>query len=587
MTVVWTAPDGVTGITSYDLRFILTSAEETVAANWTLVKDVWAGGPLHFVLFGLTDDAGYDLQVRAVSGTDGSWSATVEGMPREPGDTFDTAATLPLDIPLGGDIDLRPGEIDVTKDLDIFTFRLTEETEVILHTRGLTNTVGLLAGGNGTPITANDDGGLVGEPHNFLIGRTLGAGTYYLQVMLYHVGATPGPYVVWARTVADTTGISDAEEVEVGGFRNGLIDPERDEDYFKFTLTTERDLLLYTAGSVTDTVGELLESNGSTLARNYDGFVLRRPRQFLIRRKLAAGTYYVKVRAYSEVGPYSFHVETVTTEPGSAIADALPLGFGELGAGRIDPSSDADYFKIELSGATHVFARAVSNTVDIDGALLDDMGEAVATNLFEQDFPFDGPMGFTLSDRLDAGTHYIKITRSGGDNTGGYVIRMFEDVFMNEAVADCSALTAPFSDPLSGCQWNLKNTGQLGGASGQDIRVEGVWTDGNMGAGIGVAIVDGDLHEGHPDLTENVDSARGHDYSAARGRFAQPLQCSRYGGGRRHRGAGQHTRWSGSGAARDGLRVQPAAVPSRRERGRRDDPQHGDDRGVEQQLGIP
>ena len=48
---------------------------------------------------------------------------------------------------------------------------------------------------------------------------------------------------------------------------------------------------------------------------------------------------------------------------------------------------------------------------------------------------------------------------------------MVEDEDMNEVMTDCSALTAPFSDPLSGCQWNLKNRGQLGGTSGQDIRI--------------------------------------------------------------------------------------------------------------------
>ena len=151
--------------------------------------------------------------------------------------------------------------------------------------------------------------------------------------------------------------------------------------------------------------------------------------------------------------------------------------------------------------------------MDIDGALLDSNGDAVTANLFEQDFRSDGPMGFTLADRLDAGTHYIKVTRSGGESTGGYAIRMFEDDTMNDVVSDCSSLTAPFTDPLSGCHWNLRNRGQLGGTSGEDIRVEDVWTGGNMGSGIGVAVVDGGLHEAHPDLTDNVDATRGHDYT--------------------------------------------------------------------------
>ena len=126
-------------------------------------------------------------------------------------------------------------------------------------------------------------------------------------------------------------------------------------DYFQFTLSRETDVLLRGGPPVTDTVGELLDSGSNSLAANDDGFVLDRSLQFLIRRKLAAGTYYVKVKAFSveTTGLYSFHVDTVT-EPGSSTADALLLDFGELGAGRIDPSTDADYFKIELSEATHV-----------------------------------------------------------------------------------------------------------------------------------------------------------------------------------------------------------------------------------------
>ncbi len=72
-------------------------------------------------------------------------------------------------------------------------------------------------------------------------------------------------------------------------------------------------------------------------------------------------------------------------------------------------------------------------------------------------------------------------------------------------MADCDALTTPFSDPQFGCQWHLRNQGQRGGVSGEDIRVETVWSGGNLGAGIAVAIVDGVVSAFHPDLSENYD----------------------------------------------------------------------------------
>ena len=65
LTVAWSAPvdDGGPAITAYDLRYIQTSADETVDANWTLVEDVWMGsGPLNYIITGLTRGAQYDVQ---------------------------------------------------------------------------------------------------------------------------------------------------------------------------------------------------------------------------------------------------------------------------------------------------------------------------------------------------------------------------------------------------------------------------------------------------------------------------------------------------------------------------------------------
>ena len=89
LTVAWSAPvdDGGPAITAYDLRYILTSADETVDANWTLVEDVWTGsGPLNHIITGLTRGTQYDVQVRAVSAAgDSPWSVTASGTPATPG----------------------------------------------------------------------------------------------------------------------------------------------------------------------------------------------------------------------------------------------------------------------------------------------------------------------------------------------------------------------------------------------------------------------------------------------------------------------------------------------------------------------
>ena len=60
LTVSWTAPAARGAqVTSYDLRYIPTSADETDSASWTVVEGVWtanAGGDLEHTLAGLVGD---------------------------------------------------------------------------------------------------------------------------------------------------------------------------------------------------------------------------------------------------------------------------------------------------------------------------------------------------------------------------------------------------------------------------------------------------------------------------------------------------------------------------------------------------
>ena len=85
LTVTWAVPfsNGGAAITAYDLRYIRSDADKTVDANWTVAEDVRTGmGVLQYVLTGLAAGTQYDIQVRAVRGTeDGPWSAAATGIP--------------------------------------------------------------------------------------------------------------------------------------------------------------------------------------------------------------------------------------------------------------------------------------------------------------------------------------------------------------------------------------------------------------------------------------------------------------------------------------------------------------------------
>ena len=507
LTVVWTAPAGVTGITAYDLRYIATADDETSDANWTVVAGFWASGGLQGVLAGLTNTTGYDVQVRAVAATDGAWSATSAGTPAEHGGTTATATTLTLGRPLGGTID--PGT-----DEDYFQLVLSSAATILIRTSGDLDTVGELQDSGGTELESNNDGRLPQSPKNFVIWRVASAGTYYVKVSSNN-DAT-GAYVLHAIAIADSTARSDAVTVTPDSSTLALADHSRDTDYFELTLAETTELVIRTSGPIHDTEIEILDNSAAQIAENDYGLLPPRGQHAAVRASLGAGTYFIKVRSQSahNTGPYTLHVDALA-EPGDATTDAVPLELHHAAGGNIDPASDVDFFRIDLSETTHVRLRAVSETVDIDGSLLDSGGQPIQANIYEETLLSGEAMAFTFRATLSAGTYYIKVNRSGGADTGPYTILLVDDANLERLLDQCSGLDTTVSDPLYGCQWNLKNTGQFGGTAGEDINVEPVWNGGNLGAGINVVIVDTYLDHRHEDLT--TDQSRSHEYHTRSG----------------------------------------------------------------------
>ncbi len=88
LNVTWSAPADAASytISGYDVRYILTSADETADANWTLVDDAsTSAGSRSYKIEDLQPGQSYDVQVRAAnSAGDGPWSATETGTPNTP-----------------------------------------------------------------------------------------------------------------------------------------------------------------------------------------------------------------------------------------------------------------------------------------------------------------------------------------------------------------------------------------------------------------------------------------------------------------------------------------------------------------------
>ena len=503
--VSWGAPTGITtGVAAYDVRYILTSADEMVDSNWTVEEDAWEDGDasLTHVITGLTNDMEYDVQVRAVDVDDvnGAWSATTSANPADHGNTRAAATSVTAGASVWG-------TIDPADDEDYFSFSVSRTADYWIFAQGDLDTVGALLSSNGLLIESDDYGGGLPNPDNFFLWRKLQSGTYYIKITGF--GLTDEPYILRIREITDATSRSNAATLNLNGSASGTIDPQDDQDYFKFKLElSQATEVAIRASGFPDTVGELQNSSGTVIASNDDRYLPGGASHFLFREYLQTGTYYVKGSSFAEIsdGPYWVYAVTIT-EPGSAIADAQPLTLGGTAGGNIDPAGDEDYFSLTLEEATYVTIGGVSEVINISGDLTDENNLAPSVDPVRRDkfFEFKG--------RLDAGTYYLKVTGKVGTETGRYTVRAIVEGAYAYFVDRCSRIrtSSSINDPLYGCQWHLNNDDQFRNSAGQDIGVEQVWPT-YTGSGINVAVVDDGMHYQHEDLTDNVLTPFNHNY---------------------------------------------------------------------------
>jgi proprotein convertase subtilisin/kexin type 2 len=81
------------------------------------------------------------------------------------------------------------------------------------------------------------------------------------------------------------------------------------------------------------------------------------------------------------------------------------------------------------------------------------------------------------------------------------------------------------ADPLFVQQWHLRNTGQAGGGSGEDLRVLDAWSS-VRGAGVRVAVIDDAVEVLHPDLRPNLVDGASRSYRPGNPYPGWPLPCT-------------------------------------------------------------
>ena len=369
------------------------------------IDDDQNGGPgYNFKIVGVLGAGEYYVQVAATGhSSTGTYALRLETADSDDhGDARSdaTGVALPSET---------TGEIYPWYDEDYFRFEVSERSTLVAYTTGDSDTTGTLYGSYGHRLRTSDDSP-VGD--NFFIKRELEAGTYYVRVSTH--GDT-GAYVLRLDTPGgDDHGDarSDATGVALPSETTGEIYPWYDEDYFRFEVSEHRDELLVRTEGDLDTLGTLYDSSGRVVETAHTG---GRRDNFLIRRTVDAGEYYVRVSTYGKKGAYALRVGG--DDHGDTRFAATWVALPSETTGFIHGPDDVDYFRFEVSSPSMVQARG-TGALDTIGTLYDSAGTEIATN--------DGESGiyqFNIRRELSAGTYYFRV-RGQGSEIGGYALRL-------------------------------------------------------------------------------------------------------------------------------------------------------------------
>ena len=523
VTVAWSAPVGVSeaSITAYDLRYITTDATDKADANWIKVAEAWTEGNLVAIVDGLSNGVSYDLQVRAVmSNTDGDWSDTLVGTPADPGASSSTAAVVVDKLPMAG-------VLSDSTDVDYYEIVVAERQEYWFRTTGNTDTVGTLFDRYGN-LGERDDSLSYTGPRNFLLFGDLRAGTYHVKV--HGFDGDTGPYTFEIGAVSDTTGLNDAEPIELGGSAEGIIrlrrqssdDPDR--DYYELEIETATYVSIRSSGYLRDAVGAILDSDGTEIDSNDDGYLGPGYLHFSLRTYLQPGTYYIMVRGLTnnDFGPYTVYAEEAP-EPGSTRGDAAPLRLRAAGGGSIEPAGDTDYFQFDLDEHGRIYISMavdpeVAELVDANMVLLDAYGNVLDLHAYKGSIAHSSagdiipvPSLYWIAGTLDAGTYYLRISGSASSDTADYQVILSPDYIYEYLRENCPEPPSGVEDELYGCQWYLDNDGSFAGDAGEDINFADTG-DTYQGNGVNVVIVDDGLDYLHDELKDNVDLQKSDSY---------------------------------------------------------------------------
>ncbi|MHC4542475.1 MAG: PPC domain-containing protein, partial [Planctomycetota bacterium] len=298
------------------------------------------------------------------------------------------------------------GNISSAGDVDRYKFTVASPGTYAIETLALSltdNYMYLYGPNSQTRLIESDDDG--GQDNAARIVRNLSPGTYYVKIRAYSASGR-GTYVIAAMGPSVLT--VNGSTVE------GNISSAGDVDWYQFTVSSLETHTIETwAGSLTDNYMYLYGPNSRTRQIESDdddgqGNAAR------IVRSLSAGTYYVKIRAYSSSDTGTYTIKTsgpsLLTVNGPAIS------------GDISSAGDVDWHEFTVSSSgTHTIETWAGSLTDNYMYLY---GPNSQTRQIESDD--DGGQGNAarIVRNLSRGTYYVKIRAYSSSSEGTYIIRV-------------------------------------------------------------------------------------------------------------------------------------------------------------------
>ena len=126
------------------------------------------------------------------------------------------------------------------------------------------------------------------------------------------------------------------------------------------------------------------------------------------------------------------------------MTSAASLSLGGSVAGRIEPASDEDVFKVVLDSAADLWVYA-DGELDSVGELLDSTGNRIAFN--DQGYLLDAGAGFSIRRELAAGTYYVRVHSHRALAAGSYAVYARTATDPGDSVESATTVTLDSVNP--------------------------------------------------------------------------------------------------------------------------------------------